>query len=102
MLIVNIICGIIVGLWLWYLFRSFTKGKIITSLVSLLVGVFIMIPILTFVIRRFSKANMMRQSAPVVMMMPAMTTPPMAGTNAKPSPEYPSAIDYSTIETNAF
>lgn len=103
MLIVNIICGIIVGLWLWSLFRSFTKGKIITFLVSLLIGVFIMIPILTFVIRRFSKANMMRQSAPVVMMMPAMTTPPpMAGTNAKPSPEYPSAIDYSTIETNSF
>ena len=106
MLIVNIICGIIVGLWLWSLFHSFNRGRIITFLVRLLIGVFILIPILTFVIRRFSKANMMRQSAPVVMMMPPMTTtsppPPMAGTNAKPSPEYPSAIDYSKIETNSF
>ncbi len=99
MLIVNIICGIIVGLWLWSLFRSFNRGRIITFLVRLLIGVFILIPILTFVIRRFSKANMMRQSAPVVMMMPPMTTtPPMA----KPSPEYPSAIDYSKLETNSF
>jgi len=48
---------------------------------------------------------MMRQSAPVVMMMPPMTTtspPPMAGRNAKPSPEYPSAIDYSKTETDSF
>ena len=104
MLIINIICGIIVGLWLWSLLWSYNRRKFITFLVRLLLGVFILIPILTFVIRRFSKANMMRQSSPsMVMMMPptpmkAPTAYPtgMPQTSMKAPTAYPTGMSPTT------
>lgn len=54
MTIIYLLCAILLGLWLWSLIRSFLHHKILHFIVQLLLGIFILIPLLTFIMKRSS------------------------------------------------
>lgn len=55
MSIIYLLCVILIGLWLWSLIRSFNHNKFFHFILQLLLGVFVLIPILTFIMRRSNR-----------------------------------------------
>ena len=64
MTIINLLCAILLGLWLWSLIRSFLHHKILHFIVQLLLGIFILIPLLTFIMKRSSSNKKYQFSSP--------------------------------------
>lgn len=61
MSIIYLLCAILIGLWLWSLIRSLYHHESFHFIVQLLLGVFILIPILTFIMRRSNRMRVGRQ-----------------------------------------
>jgi cytochrome bd-type quinol oxidase subunit 2 len=55
MSIIYLLCVILIGLWLWSLIRNFNHHKYFHFILQLLLGVFVVIPILTFIMRRSNR-----------------------------------------------
>ena len=66
MSIIYLLCIVLIGLWIWSLIRSFHYHKIWHFIIQLLLGIFIFIPILSFIMKKSvnKKQNLYRQYIP--------------------------------------
>ena len=66
MSIIYLLCVVLIGLWIWSLIRSFHYHKIWHFIIQLLLGIFILIPILSFIMKKSvnKKQNVYRQYIP--------------------------------------